>query len=85
MNKDRQRRYHLTTFGCQMNEHDSERIRGVLEQSGWLPAADPGEALLLIFNTCSVRGSAVNRLLGRMGESRRLKHELPERLIALAG
>lgn len=81
----KQSRYHLTTFGCQMNEHDSERIRGVLEENDWLPADDPEAADLLIFNTCSVRESAVNRLLGRLGEARRLKTERPERLIALAG
>ncbi|MHB8793816.1 MAG: tRNA (N6-isopentenyl adenosine(37)-C2)-methylthiotransferase MiaB [Thermoleophilia bacterium] len=79
------RRYHLTTFGCQMNEHDSERIRGVLEESGWLATDDPESADLLLFNTCSVRESAENRLLGRLGEARRLKKERPERLIALAG
>ncbi|MDO8736462.1 MAG: tRNA (N6-isopentenyl adenosine(37)-C2)-methylthiotransferase MiaB [Thermoleophilia bacterium] len=79
------RRYHLTTFGCQMNEHDSERIRGVLEESGWLAVDDAELADLLIFNTCSVRESAENRLLGRLGEARRLKNERPERLVALAG
>lgn len=77
--------YYLTTFGCQMNEHDSECIRGVLETGGWSPADSPEDADLLLFNTCSVRGSAVNRLLGRLGEARRLKNEQPERLIALAG
>ena len=77
--------YHLTTFGCQMNEHDSERIRGVLEENGWQPADDPEAADLLVFNTCSVRESAENRLLGRLGEASRLKKERPERLIALAG
>lgn len=79
------RRYHLTTFGCQMNEHDSERIRGVLEEDGWQPVDDPESADLLLFNTCSVRESAENRLLGRLGEARRLKNERPDRLIALAG
>ncbi|MHB8859711.1 MAG: tRNA (N6-isopentenyl adenosine(37)-C2)-methylthiotransferase MiaB [Thermoleophilia bacterium] len=79
------RRYHLTTFGCQMNEHDSERMRGVLEANGWSPAADPEEADLLLFNTCSVRESAESRLLGRLGDARRLKNERPDRLIAIAG
>lgn len=77
--------YHLTTFGCQMNEHDSGRIRGVLEESGWLPADDMESADLLVFNTCAVRESAENRLLGRLGEARRLKSERPDRLIAMAG
>ncbi len=68
-----------------MNEHDSERMRGVLEEAGWKPTDDPEAADLLLFNTCSVRESAVNRLRGRLGEARRLKTERPERLIALAG
>ena len=79
------RQYHLTTFGCQMNEHDSERIRGVLEESGWRPAASAEDADLLVFNTCAVRGSAESRLLGRLGEASRLKKEQPRRLIALGG
>jgi len=57
----------------------------VLEESGWLPADDAESADLLIYNTCAVRESAENRLLGRLGEARRLKNERPERLIALAG
>ncbi|MHB0915694.1 MAG: tRNA (N6-isopentenyl adenosine(37)-C2)-methylthiotransferase MiaB [Thermoleophilia bacterium] len=79
------RTYHLTTFGCQMNEHDSERIRGVLEADGWLEAPDQDSADLLVFNTCSVRKSAESRLLGRLGEARRLKNENPDRLVALGG
>jgi len=77
--------YHLTTFGCQMNEHDSERIRGVLEEQGWSPADRQEAADLLVFNTCSVRESAESRLLGRLGEARRIKAEKPGTLIALAG
>jgi len=68
-----------------MNEHDSERIRGVLEENGWEPVDDPEAADLLLFNTCAVRESAENRLLGRLGEARRLKKERPDRLIALSG
>ncbi len=77
--------YYLTTFGCQMNEHDSERIRGVLEEDGWQPASGPETADLLVFNTCAVRKSAENRLLGRLGEASRLKKENPGRLVALGG
>lgn len=79
------RNYHLTTFGCQMNEHDSERIRGVLEADGWRPVDDPEQADLLVFNTCAVRGSAESRLKGRLGEASRLKRERPDRLVALGG
>lgn len=77
--------YHLTTLGCQMNDHDSERIRGVLEEHGWQPAVDPEDADLLVFNTCAVRESAESRLLGRLGEARRLKAERPSRLVAVGG
>ncbi len=77
--------YHLTTFGCQMNKHDSERIRGVLEENGWSAAAAPELADLLVFNTCAVRKSAESRLLGRLGEAGRLKKERPGRLVALGG
>jgi tRNA-2-methylthio-N6-dimethylallyladenosine synthase len=77
--------YHLTTFGCQMNEHDSERIRGVLEEHGWTPADRPEDADLLVYNTCAVRESAESRLLGRLGEAKRLKRNKPGRLVALGG
>lgn len=68
-----------------MNEHDSERIRGVLESQGWAAVDDPEDAGLLVFNTCSVRESAVSRLKGRLGEASRLKKEKPGRLVALGG
>jgi len=85
MPETQQRFYHLTTFGCQMNEHDSERIRGVLEESGWSRTDEQEAADLLLFNTCAVRESAESRLLGRLGEARRIKAERPGTLIALAG
>ncbi|MHB1412535.1 MAG: tRNA (N6-isopentenyl adenosine(37)-C2)-methylthiotransferase MiaB [Thermoleophilia bacterium] len=78
-------KYHLTTFGCQMNDHDSERIRGVLEACGWEPADVAEDAELLVYNTCAVRRSAESRLLGRLGEARRLKKERPARQIAIGG
>jgi tRNA-2-methylthio-N6-dimethylallyladenosine synthase len=79
------RTYHLTTFGCQMNDHDSERIRGVLESDGWEQAASQEGADLLVFNTCAVRESAESRLLGRLGEASRLKKENPQIIVAIAG
>jgi len=51
-------KYHVTTFGCQMNEHDSERMRGMLEALGYAEAPSRGEADLILFNTCSIRESA---------------------------
>jgi tRNA-2-methylthio-N6-dimethylallyladenosine synthase len=48
-------RYHVLTFGCQMNAHDSERITGMLEARGMQPAADADDADVLVFNTCTIR------------------------------
>ena len=63
------KRYHLTTFGCQMNEHDSERMKGMLESLGYEEAAERDGADLILFNTCSIRESADNRLIGNLGEA----------------
>ena len=78
-------RYHLTTFGCQMNEHDSEHMRGMLESLGYGEAPSREEADLILFNTCSIRESADNRLLAHLGEARRLKRENPGRVIGVGG
>jgi tRNA-2-methylthio-N6-dimethylallyladenosine synthase len=78
-------RYHLTTFGCQMNEHDSERMKGMLESLGYAEAQERGEADLILFNTCSIRESADSRFISHLGEARRLKHEQPERIVGVGG
>ncbi|HEY7967329.1 MAG TPA: tRNA (N6-isopentenyl adenosine(37)-C2)-methylthiotransferase MiaB, partial [Solirubrobacteraceae bacterium] len=49
------RSYHVTTFGCQMNEHDSEHMRGMLESLGYTEAPERAQADLILFNTCSIR------------------------------
>jgi tRNA-2-methylthio-N6-dimethylallyladenosine synthase len=77
--------YHLTTFGCQMNEHDSERMKGMLETLGYAEAPDREAAELILFNTCSIREKADNRLVGHLGEAKRLKAEDPERVIGIGG
>jgi tRNA-2-methylthio-N6-dimethylallyladenosine synthase len=79
------KRYHLTTFGCQMNEHDSERMKGMLESIGYAEAPDREGADLILFNTCSIREKADNRLVGHLGEAKRLKSEDPERVIGIGG
>jgi len=66
------RKYAIETFGCQMNVHDSERLAGLLEQAGYEAAVDPGEADLVVVNTCSVRGRAEDKLYSRLGELRAL-------------
>jgi tRNA-2-methylthio-N6-dimethylallyladenosine synthase len=77
--------YHLTTFGCQMNEHDSERMKGMLESLGYEEAGDRDGADLILFNTCSIRESADNRLIGNLGEAKRLKSEDPSRVVGVGG
>jgi tRNA-2-methylthio-N6-dimethylallyladenosine synthase len=78
-------RYHLTTFGCQMNEHDSERMKGMLESLGYVEARQRGEADLILFNTCSIRESADSRFVAHLGEAKRLKREQPERIVGVGG
>jgi tRNA-2-methylthio-N6-dimethylallyladenosine synthase len=78
-------RYHVTTFGCQMNEHDSEHMRGMLESLGYEEAPERGQADLILFNTCSIRETADNRLVSHLGEARRLKREDPSRVIGVGG
>jgi tRNA-2-methylthio-N6-dimethylallyladenosine synthase len=77
--------YHLTTFGCQMNEHDSERMKGMLESLGYVEAPERDGADLILFNTCSIREKADTRLVGHLGEAKRLKSEDPERVIGIGG
>ena len=55
------KRYHIITFGCQMNEHDSENIAGMLESMGYVLADDPFKAEVVVLNTCSVREHADKR------------------------
>jgi len=79
------KRYHVTTFGCQMNEHDSERMKGMLESLGYVEAHERAEADLILFNTCSIRESADSRFIAHLGEARRLKRERPERVVGVGG
>jgi tRNA-2-methylthio-N6-dimethylallyladenosine synthase len=79
------KRYHLTTFGCQMNEHDSERIKGMLEALGYAEADARGDADLILFNTCSIREAADSRFTAHLGEAKRLKREVPDRVIGVGG
>ncbi|MBA2580469.1 MAG: tRNA (N6-isopentenyl adenosine(37)-C2)-methylthiotransferase MiaB [Thermoleophilaceae bacterium] len=79
------KRYHLTTFGCQMNEHDSERMKGMLESLGYAEVPTREDADLILFNTCSIRERADNRLLGHLGEAKRLKAESPQRVVGVGG
>src|SRR4051812_50165236 len=71
------KRYHVTTFGCQMNEHDSERMKGMLESLGYAESPTRADADLILFNTCSIREKADERFVAHLGEARRGKRERP--------
>lgn len=85
MSSPRPSKYYLRSFGCQMNDHDSEHIAGMLEELGMSRCETPEEAGLLVYNTCSIREKADSRLAGHLGLVGRLKREDPKRLVVIAG
>ena len=80
-----ERRFLLRTFGCQMNEHDSERIAGLLSADGFVPTEEASDAQVVIFNTCAIREKADDRLYGNLGHLRPLKVANPALRIVVAG
>jgi tRNA-2-methylthio-N6-dimethylallyladenosine synthase len=78
-------RYLIRTFGCQMNEHDSERIAGLLESGGMTETRAADEAEVVVLNTCAVRENADNRLYGNLGRLRETKLRNPRMRIVVAG
>ena len=79
------RRYAIRTFGCQMNEHDSERIAGLLEADGLEETDDVAEADVVVLNTCCIRENADNKLYGNLGQLKAVKAARPGMQIAVAG
>ncbi len=79
------RRYHVTTFGCQMNAHDSERIKGMLESLGLGEALSAEEADVIVFNTCTVREKPDQRFAAHLAQATALKKADPDRVIAVGG
>ncbi|MEJ5919671.1 MULTISPECIES: tRNA (N6-isopentenyl adenosine(37)-C2)-methylthiotransferase MiaB [unclassified Corynebacterium] len=79
------RTYEVRTFGCQMNVHDSERLSGLLEENGYVAAADGERADLIVFNTCAVRENADNRLYGTLSNLKPIKDANPGMQIAVGG
>jgi tRNA-2-methylthio-N6-dimethylallyladenosine synthase len=79
------KRYHVTTFGCQMNAHDSERIKGMLEELGLGEAPTADEADVVVFNTCTIREKPDTKLAAYLGEAAARKRRDPERVIAVGG
>lgn len=77
--------YHVMTFGCQMNHSDSERLSALIESFGYKKVEDIDEATLIIFNTCSIKQKAEDRVLGQMKRVRKLKKKNPDVLAAITG
>jgi len=77
--------YFVTTYGCQMNEHDSERLAGMLEAEGYAKAASPEAAEVVVFNTCCIREKADQRLYGNLGHLKPIKDANPNMRIVVGG
>jgi tRNA-2-methylthio-N6-dimethylallyladenosine synthase len=79
------KRYHVTTFGCQMNAHDSERIKGMLEDIGLGESAAQEDADVLVFNTCTIREKPDQRFAAHLAQAAALKQRDPDKVIAVGG
>src|SRR5512146_453092 len=79
------KRYRVVTFGCQMNVHDSERIKGMLEELGLGEAVSEADADVLVFNTCTIREKPDQRLAAHLAQAKALKDGDPDRVIAVGG
>lgn len=77
--------YNITTFGCQMNENDSEKLAGMLDEMGFVPEEDISKAGVVLINTCSVRGTADSRALGNLGHIKTFKKNNPEMILGICG
>ncbi|MDD7408334.1 MAG: tRNA (N6-isopentenyl adenosine(37)-C2)-methylthiotransferase MiaB [Anaerovoracaceae bacterium] len=77
--------YFIQTFGCQMNERDSETIAGMLEDDGYVKAEERDGSDVIIINTCSVRENADNRFFGQLGVIKKIKEKNPDSIVAVCG
>ena len=84
MNKS-PRRYHITTFGCQMNKADSERMAGILEDLGFQWSEDANEADLILYNTCTIRDNAEQKVYSYLGRQAKRKQTQPDLTLVVAG
>ena len=75
--------FHVTTFGCQMNARDSEKLTGILEQIGYVEEEEENQADFVIYNTCTVRENANQKVYGHLGQLNRVKKKNPHMLIGL--
>ncbi|MBD2104226.1 tRNA (N6-isopentenyl adenosine(37)-C2)-methylthiotransferase MiaB [Leptolyngbya sp. FACHB-261] len=85
MSSTADRRYHITTFGCQMNKADSERMAGILEGMGFQFTEDPEAADLVLYNTCTIRDNAEQKVYSYIGRQARRKQQNPNLTLVVAG
>lgn len=78
-------KYTIITYGCQMNEHDSEKIAYLLEEMGYEKTEDKNEADFILYNTCLIRENAELKVYGQLGSMKRLKKEKPDMILAVSG
>ena len=81
---NQKRTYEVRNFGCQMNEHDSEKLRGMIHEMGYIPCED-GNPDLVVFNTCCVRENAEEKVYGHIGSLKRVKRQKEDMIIAVCG
>jgi len=79
------KRYHIQTYGCQMNEHDSETMKGILEEMGYTWTDDRREADVILLNTCAIRENAEDKVFGELGHLKSLKLEKPDLILGVCG
>ena len=78
-------RYHITTFGCQMNKADSERMAGILEEMGFEWSEDPNQANVILYNTCTIRDNAEQKVYSYLGRQAKRKQVDPNLTLIVAG
>ena len=78
-------KYHIVTYGCQMNVHESEKIAGILQRMGYVETDKNEDADIIVFNTCCIRENAENHAFGNIGALKKLKKQKPELIIAVGG
>ena len=78
-------KYHIVTYGCQMNVHESEKMAGILHNLGYTETQEKEDADIILFNTCCIRENAENHAFGNIGALKKLKKQKPDLIIAVGG
>ena len=84
-NNDKDLKYYIETWGCQMNEEDSEKLSGMLKRQGYTKTEVREDASIIIFNTCCVRENAENKVFGNLGRLKKQKEQNPDLIIGICG